>query len=190
MLFTGAFDPGRGCTSPSGLCATRLLLTGAFDPGRGCASPSGLRATRFLLTGAFDPGRGCASPSGLCATRLLLTGAFDPGRRCASPSGLCSHKDCYIPGPSTPAESVPALRAYEPQDAIYRGLRPRQRVYPALRAFKVQQTRGKLGATEGGKSLIPRFGSRSTQRWANVLKTSIRVEVYSRTGWKPIPRRT
>jgi hypothetical protein len=37
-------------------------------------------------------------------------------------------KDCYLPGPSTPAEGVPALRAYGLQDAIYRGLRPRQRV--------------------------------------------------------------
>jgi hypothetical protein len=36
--------------------------------------------------------------------------------------------DCHLPGPSTPAEDVPALRAYAPQDATYRGLRPRQRV--------------------------------------------------------------
>jgi hypothetical protein len=35
---------------------------------------------------------------------------------------------CYFPGPSTPAEGVPALRAYEPQDATFRGLRPRQRM--------------------------------------------------------------
>jgi hypothetical protein len=68
---------------------------------------------------------------------------------------------CYLPGPSTPAEGAPALRAYGPQDATFRGLRPRQRVYqpfgplrpqdcyfpgpstpaegvPALRAYKLQ----------------------------------------------------
>jgi len=61
-------------------------------------------------------------PFGPMSHKMLLSGAFDPGRGCASPSGLCSHKDCYIPGPSTPAEGVPALRAYGPQDAIYRGL--------------------------------------------------------------------
>ncbi len=59
-----------------------------------------------------------------------------PGRRFALPWAIsfCSFGaagsmvDRYLPGPSTPAEGVPALRAYEPQDATYRGLRPRQRV--------------------------------------------------------------
>ena len=37
-----------------------------------------------------------------------------------------------------------------PQDAIYRGLRPRQRVCQPFGPIRVQQTRGKLGATGEG----------------------------------------
>ena len=33
----------RGCVGPSGLFASMSNVTGAFDPGRGCASPSGLK---------------------------------------------------------------------------------------------------------------------------------------------------
>jgi hypothetical protein len=59
-----------------------------------------------------------------------------PGRRFALPWAISfcpfgaagSMVDWYLPGPSTPAEGVPGPRAYEPQDATYRGLRPRQRV--------------------------------------------------------------
>jgi hypothetical protein len=80
--------PRQRVCQPFGPLRHRMLLTGAFDPGRGCVSPSGLWATRLLFTGAFDPGRGCASPSGLCGHKMLLTGAFDPGRGCAGPSGL------------------------------------------------------------------------------------------------------
>ena len=32
MLLTGALDPGRGCTSPSGLWATRCYLPGPSTP--------------------------------------------------------------------------------------------------------------------------------------------------------------
>jgi len=42
---------------------------------------------------------------------MPFTGAFDPGRGCAGPSGLWA-TGCYLQGPSTPAEGVPALRAY------------------------------------------------------------------------------
>ena len=31
------------CVGPSGLCVSGVFVTGAFDPGRGYASPSGLR---------------------------------------------------------------------------------------------------------------------------------------------------
>jgi hypothetical protein len=70
------------------------------------------------------------------STQPVRFGQMYPGRRFALPWAISfcpfgaagSMVDCYLPGPSTPAEGVPALRAYELQDATYRGLRPRQRV--------------------------------------------------------------
>jgi hypothetical protein len=112
LLFTGAFDPGRGCAGPSGLCATRLLLTGAFDPGRGCAGPSGLWGTRLLLTGAFDPGRGCASPSGLCGHKFATYRGLRPRQRVYRPFGPMQPQDCYLPGPSW---TLPSVRKTDPQ---------------------------------------------------------------------------
>ena len=89
--------------------------------------PFGPLRHKMLLSGAFDPGRGCAGPSGLCAIRCYLPGPSTPAEGVPALRAY-ELQDCYLPGPSTPAEGVLALRAYELQDAIFRGLRPRQRV--------------------------------------------------------------
>jgi hypothetical protein len=47
-------------------------------------------------------------------------------------------KDCYLPGPSTPAEGVPALRAYELQDCYLPGPSTLAEGAPALRAYEPQ----------------------------------------------------
>ena len=132
-IYRGLRPRQRVC-QPFGPMGHKMLLTGAFDPGRGCASPSGLMQPQDAT---YRGGRGCAGPSGLCATRLLLTGAFDPGRGCASPSGLWATR-CYLPGPSTPAKGVPALRAYELQDCYLPGPSTPAEGVPALRAFAPQ----------------------------------------------------
>jgi hypothetical protein len=45
---------------------------------------------------------------------------------------------CYLPGPSTPAEGVPALRAYELQDCYLPGPSTPAEGVPALRAYGPQ----------------------------------------------------
>jgi hypothetical protein len=44
-------------------------------------------------------------------------------------------QDCYFPGPSTPAEGVPALRAYGAQDCYLPGPSTPAEGVPALRAY-------------------------------------------------------
>jgi hypothetical protein len=112
-----------------------MLFTGAFDPGRGCASPSGLWATRLLLTGAFDPGRGCAGPSGLCSHKIAIYRGLRPRQRVRRPFGPMRPQDCYLPGPSTPAEGVPALRAYGATRCYLPGPSTPAEGVPALRAY-------------------------------------------------------
>jgi hypothetical protein len=66
-----------------------------------------------------------------------------PGRRFALPWAISfctfaaagSMVDCYLPGPSTPAEGVPALRAYGPQDCYLPGPSTPAEDVPALRAY-------------------------------------------------------
>ena len=117
--------------------------------------PFGPMSDKIAIYRGLRPRQRVCRPFGPnAATRLLLTGAFDPGRVCAGPSGLWATR-CYLPGPSTPAEGVPALRAYGPQDATYRGLRPRQRVCQPFGPMRPQDATYRCAMYPGRRFALP-----------------------------------
>jgi len=65
--------------------------------------------------------------------------------------------DRHLPGPSTPAEGVPALRAYGPQDSYLPGPSTPAEGVPALRAYAAT---GLLltGAFDPGRGCARPFG--------------------------------
>jgi hypothetical protein len=100
--------------------------------------------------------------------RQIGIGQMYPGRRFALPWAISfcpfgaagSMVDRYLPGPSTLAEGVPALRAFAPQVATYRGLRPRQRV---CRPFGPMACGVNSGAVK--VTVTPRCGSLPLGLW-------------------------